>query len=125
VCPGHHESAGRTKQVSTRPGNNHLKGALGNAAMGAARTTDCYLQARYRRLAARTSALKALVAVEHSIIVSIWQILTYQQPYHDLGADYHQRRDPQQTMRRIVKQANDIGLTVRFDPIEARPVTSE
>jgi len=118
VCPGHHESAGRTKQVSTRPGNNHLKAALGNAAMGAARTTDCYLQARYRRLAARTSALKALVAVEHSIIVSIWQILTYQQPYRDLGAAYHQRRDPQQTMRRIVKQANDIGLTVRFDPIE-------
>ncbi len=119
VCPGHHESAGRTKQVSTRPGNNHLKAALGNAAMGAARTNDCYLQSRYRRLASRTSALKALVATEHAIIVSIWHILSHQQPYRDLGANYHQRRDPQQTMRRIVKQANDIGLTVRFDPIES------
>ena len=43
-------------------------------------------------------------------------MLTDQQPYRDLGAGYHQRRDPQQTMRRIVKQANDIGFTVRFDP---------
>jgi len=118
VCPGHHESAGRTKQVSTRPGNNHLKAALGNAAMGAARTADCYLQSRYRTLAGRTSGLKALVAVEHAIIVSIWHMLSHHQPYRDLGADYHQRRDPQQTMRRIVKQANAIGLTVRFDPIE-------
>ena len=114
-----HESAGRTKQVSTRPGNNHLKAALGNAAMGASRTADCYLQSRYRTLASRTSALKALVAVEHAIIISIWHMLSHQQPYQDLGAGYHQRRDPQQTMRRIVKQANAIGLTVRFDPIEA------
>jgi len=118
VCPGHHESAGRTKQVSTRPGNNHLKAALGNAAMGAARTTDCYLHARYRRLASRTSVLKALVAVEHAIIISIWHMLADHQPYRELGAAYHQRRDPQMTMRRIVKQANDIGLTVPFDPIE-------
>jgi transposase len=50
--------------------------------------------------------------------VSIWHMLTHQQPYRDLGADYHQRRDPQQTMRRIVQQANAIGLTVSFDPIE-------
>jgi transposase len=118
VCPGQHESAGRAKQVSTRPGNNHLKAALGNAAMGAARTADCYLQSRYRKLASRTTALKALVAVEHAIIVSIWHMLTHQRPYRDLGADYHQRRDPQQTMRHIVQQANAIGLTVRFDPIE-------
>lgn len=32
VCPGHHESAGRAKSTKVRPGNPHLKGALGLAA---------------------------------------------------------------------------------------------
>jgi transposase len=117
VCPGHHESAGRAKHVGTRPGNNHLKAALGNAAIGAARTKNSYLQSRYRRLAGRTSALKALVAIEHAIITAIWHMITTGADYHDLGADYYHRRDPAKTMRRITKQANEIGLTVRFDPI--------
>jgi transposase len=117
VCPGHHESAGRTRNVGTRPGNNHLKAALGNAAIGAARTKNSYLQARYRRLAGRTSALKALVAVEHAIITAIWNMLTTETDYRDLGTDYYQRDDPAKAIRRIIKQANEIGLTVRFDPI--------
>ncbi|MFE1854095.1 transposase [Streptomyces sp. NPDC059489] len=46
VCPGHHESAGRTKSTRVRPGNPYLKGALGLAAFDAARTKDTYLAAR-------------------------------------------------------------------------------
>lgn len=118
VCPGNHQSAGRVGSTSTRPGNAHLKAALGNAVMGAARTNGCYLQSRYRRRAARSTALKALVATEHAIITSIWHILTTGLPYHDLGGDYYLRRDPEATKRRIIRQANDLGLTVRFDPIE-------
>jgi transposase len=117
VCPGNHESAGRVGSTSTRPGNAHLKAALGNAVMGAARTNG-YLQSRYRRRATRSTALKALVATEHAIIISIWHMLTTGQPYQDLGADYYLRRDPEATKRRIIRQANDMGLTVRFDPIE-------
>lgn len=118
VCPGSHESAGRTKSTAPRPGNSYLKAALGNAAMGAARTNGSYFQARYRRLAARSTALKALVAVEHSILTAVWNMITKDQPYHELGGDYYTRRDPAAAMRRIVRQANALGMTVRFDPIE-------
>src|SRR5680860_239427 len=38
TCPGSNESAGRVKSTKTRPGNPYLKGALGAAAMSAART---------------------------------------------------------------------------------------
>jgi len=117
VCPGNHESVGRVGSTSTRPGNAHLKAALGNAVMGAARTNG-YLQSRHRRRATRSTALKALVATEHAIIISIWHMLTTGRPYQDLGADYYLRRDPEATKRRIIRQANDMGLTVRFDPIE-------
>jgi transposase len=35
VCPGSNESAGRVKSTRIMPGNKHLKGALGIAAMSA------------------------------------------------------------------------------------------
>ncbi len=38
TCPGSNESAGRVKSTKTRPGNPYLKGALGIAAMSAARS---------------------------------------------------------------------------------------
>jgi len=40
ICPGHHESAGRTKNTKVCPGNPYFKGALGLAAFGAVRTKD-------------------------------------------------------------------------------------
>lgn len=40
LCPGHHESAGRVRSTRVRPGNPYLKGALGMAAFGAARTKE-------------------------------------------------------------------------------------
>ena len=39
--------------------------------------------------------------------------------YTDLGGDYFARLDPEHAMRRIVRQANALGFTVRFDPIQA------
>jgi transposase len=53
TCPGSNESAGRIKSTKTRPGNPYLKGALGVAAMSAARSNDTYLSAKYRRIASR------------------------------------------------------------------------
>jgi transposase len=38
TCPGSNSSAGRIKSTKTRPGNPYLKGALGVAAMSAARS---------------------------------------------------------------------------------------
>ncbi|NEC88281.1 IS110 family transposase [Streptomyces sp. SID12501] len=119
VRPGHHQSAGRTKNSKVRPGNPYLKGALGLAAMGAARTKDSYLAARYKRLTARRGVMKALVAVEHSIITAIWHMLTDTRPYHELGGAYFTQRDPERTARRAITQLNQLGYSVTLNPIEA------
>jgi transposase len=37
--------------------------------------------------------------------------------HQDLGGDYFTKQDPERAMRRIIRQANALGLTVRFDPI--------
>jgi len=86
--------------------------------MAANRTKDTtFLGARYRRLSRRIGKLKALVAIEHSILTATWHVLSENTDYHDLGGDYHAKRDPQQALRRLTRDANRLGYTVRFDPI--------
>jgi hypothetical protein len=46
-------------------------------------------------------------------------MFTHNVDYHDLGGDYFTRLDPGRAMKRIVRQANALGFTVRFDPIQA------
>lgn len=120
VCPGHHESAGKHKSGRRRHGNQWLNGALGTTAMAASRTrVTTYLGARYHRLVPRLGKKKALVAVEHSLLAAVWHILTDNVAHHDLGGDYFTRLDPERAMRRLTRQANALGHTIRFDLIEA------
>ena len=120
VCPGHHESAGKRRSGKTRHGNRWLTGALGTAAMAAARTKDTtYFGARYQRLAPRLGKTKAIVAVEHSILIAVWHMLPDDVDYADFGSDHFARLDPERAMRRIVRQANALGFTVLFEPIRA------
>jgi transposase len=117
VCPGSHESGGIRKSGKTRQGNASLGGALGTAALSAARNKNGYLSARYQRIVAHRGKQRAIVAVEHSILTAVWHMLTNNIDYHDLGADHLTRRDPERVLRRITQQANTLGYTVRFDPI--------
>lgn len=119
LTPGHHQSADTVKSAKTRPGNRHLKAGLGIAALNTNRTRGNYLSALYKRLATRRGALKAIVAVEHSILTSVWHMLTNHQPYHDLGNDHFTRLNPEHAARRAVNQLNQLGYTVTLNPINA------
>ncbi|MDX3763028.1 IS110 family transposase [Streptomyces sp. AK02-04a] len=119
VCPSQNESAGVSKSGRTRPGNSNLKRLLGVAAMVAVRNKDSYLGVFFRRLAARRGGKRALVAVMHKLTIAIWHVLHDHAPYRDLGADHFTRRDPERAMRRMLKEANSLGLTIRFEPISA------
>jgi len=117
VCPGMNESAGVNKSGATRRGNANLKRVLGTAAMAAVKQKDSYYGVYYRRLAARRGAQRALVAVMHKLAIAVWHVLHDHVTYRDLGADHFTKRDPQRAMRRMTKEANALGLTIRFDPI--------
>jgi len=62
--------------------------------MAGARTNGTFFQARYKRLAVRRGEMKALVAVEHSMITAIWHMLSTNKPYHDLGHDHFDTINP-------------------------------
>lgn len=119
VSPGLNESAGVAKAGPTRGGNGNLKRVLGIAAMAAVKKKDSYYGVYYRRLAARRGRQRALVAVMRKLAVAIWHILHRKVQHHDLGADHFTKRDPQRAIKRMTREANALGMTVRFDPIPA------
>jgi transposase len=111
------ERVGRVgKSGRIRAGNRNLKRLLGVAALAAIRNKETYLEAFFRRIAARRGGKRALIAVMHKIAIAIWYLHS-RVPYRELGADYFTKRDPARAMRRMTKEANSLGLTVRFEPI--------
>jgi transposase len=132
VVPGCNESAGRVKSGATRPGNRHLKAALGVAALSAARTKDTYYSARYRRIAGRRrpvhsrrnksrgssiAGMIALVAVEHKMLTDAWNMLANGAFYRDPGPDYYTRHHPGKTKTRAIKQLETLGYKVTLEPL--------
>jgi transposase len=119
TCPGSNESAGRVKSTATRPGNPYLKAALGAAALSIANTHGTYLAAKYRRIAARRGPKKALVAVEHAILIAIWNMAHTGAEYDDLGADYYTRRDPERVRLHAMNQLQRLGYHVTLSTAAA------
>jgi transposase len=116
LCPGSNESAGRVKSTATRPGNPYLKGALGIAAMSAVRSTNTYYCAKYRRIASRRGPIRAVVAIEHAMIVVVWNMLPTGQSYTDPGGDFYTRLNPDRTKRRAIDQLRRLGFEVSLAP---------
>ncbi|TQJ88266.1 hypothetical protein FBY22_7137 [Streptomyces sp. SLBN-31] len=87
--------------------------------MAVTRNKDCYLCAYYRRIAARRGRQRALIAVMRKLVRAIWHILRNKPRYQDLGPDCFTRPEPERAMHRMTKEANRLGLTVRFERITA------
>ncbi|MDT2009049.1 IS110 family transposase [Rhodococcus opacus] len=117
TAPGSNESAGRVKSTKTRPGNRHLKGALGTAALSVSRSKGTYFSAKYKRIASHRGPMKALVAVEHAMLVAAWNMLTNGDLYRDPGADYFTTRKPARTKAHAVGQLEALGYRVTLEPL--------
>jgi transposase len=118
VCPGNNESAGKHSSGTTRPGDPWLKSVLGQAAISASRSKDTYLGARYRRVMARRGRKRALVALQHSILIAIWHMFTTDMAYRDLGANYFlERAGKARATKRLIGQLNHLGYQVTLNPL--------
>ena len=94
TVPGSNESAGRVKSTTTRPGNPYLQGALGDRRHVLRPAPGHLPGAKYRRIAARRGPQKANVAVQHAMLVAIWNMVTNGTFYDDPGDDYFTRLNP-------------------------------
>jgi transposase len=116
LCPGNEESAGKRRRSRTRKGNRWLRRALAEAAWAASHAKGTYLAAQYRRLAARRGKKRALLAVGHSILVIMYHMLKHQRNYHELGADFFDRLEPERLRRYLVNRLQRLGYDVVLKP---------
>jgi transposase len=117
-APGVKQSAGKTKGNSaTGHGNPYLARVLGEAAVAAGRT-NTFLGERYRRIARRRGAKRAIVAVGRSILVIVWHLLSDPEVrFHDLGPDFYDTRsNAERAKRNHVRQLEALGYKVTLQP---------
>ena len=112
LCPGNHESAGKRRPTSTGKGATWLRATLQEVAWAAVRTKKSYYRALYHRLKARGGPKKAIVAVQHALLVALWHMLTRHVPHQDLGADYFDRRHTERRRRHHVRRLEQLGYQV-------------
>jgi len=112
LCPGNNESAGKHQSGKTRKGNHWLRMALTEAALAALRTKDSALAARYRRVRRQRGHKKAVVAVAHAILRTVYHLLAEGTTYQDPGADYYDRRHAHRVTRRAIELLERQGYRV-------------
>jgi len=116
-APGNHESGGKRYSGRVRKGSRAVRDIISQAAWAAARTKNTFLKARYHRLSARRGKKRAIVAVGHSMLISIWYMLARHEPYSDLGDDYYDKRKKESKVAYLAKQLARLGYTVRIEPV--------
>lgn len=85
---------------------------LVQAAWAASRTKGTYLGAKYRKMASRMGKKKALIALAHAMLVSIYHMVKRKEPYKELGADYLENLYKGKIVKNLTKRLEGLGYAV-------------
>jgi len=121
LCPSARQPGPRTRTGKKGQGNSYRRGALGQAATGAARTS-AFPGERYHRIARRRGKAKAQAAVARSILTITWHLLNDPAARHtDLGPGYYQARtDKDKKARNHIRQIEALlGHPITLTPSAA------
>jgi transposase len=87
VCPGNHESAGKRKSGRVPKGNPYVRRLLCEFAHAASRTTSVF-KSKFQSLVVRRGYQRAIIAIGHKILRTIFFMLKRREPYRDSAIDY-------------------------------------
>jgi hypothetical protein len=59
---------------------------------------------------------KAVIAVAHAMLVSVYYLLARHVPYHDLGPDHYDRRHAERVRRQAIAALERQGYRVNLQP---------
>jgi transposase len=116
VAPSNRQSGGKQGSGRITGGNPVARQALIQVAHGASVTKDSYPRALYHRLAPRRGRKRALVAVARSVLVVIYHVLLWQEPYRELGGNYFDERQRESVTNRLVQRLTKLGYEVQLQP---------
>ena len=87
ICPGNHESAGKRKSGQIRKGNPYVRRLLCEFAHAASRTKSVF-KSKFQALVVRRGYKRAIVAIAHKIMRTIFFMLKRNEHYRDSSTDY-------------------------------------
>ncbi|MBG6214033.1 transposase [Cryobacterium sp. CAN_C3] len=119
VCPSRNESAGRTKSTQTRPGDHYLRAALVIATLPVSRSKTTYLAVKYRRIQSHTGAPSAVGALQHTLLVIVWNRLHDGVAYEEFGVDHYDKTIPERAKKRLQSRMVSLGFEPNFIPLSA------
>jgi transposase len=87
ICPGNNESAGKRKPGHVRKGNLYVRRLLCEFAHAASRTTSVF-KSKFQSLVVRRGYKRAIIAIGHKILRTIFFMLKRREHYRDCATDY-------------------------------------
>ncbi|MDR1041113.1 MAG: transposase [Deltaproteobacteria bacterium] len=87
VCPGNNESGGKSRSGRTAPGNKCLRRTLCECAHAAAKTADHFASV-FKGIKARRGYKRAVVAVAHRLLRTVYVLISRDDVYRDRAVDY-------------------------------------
>jgi transposase len=126
VCPGNNRSAGRNRSNRPTGGNPWLRGALTECAWAAAAKKNCFLKEKFWRLTTKSRGKKnsALVAVAHTILQLVYEVLRTGEPYHDRQAPALSEQQKERLIRHHVRRLGKLGVRVHSLRPEPNPASA-
>lgn len=89
ICPGNNESAGKRKTGRIRKGNPYVRRLLCEFAQ-AARRTQCLFKAKFESLQIRRGYKRAIIAIGHKMLRTIFFMVSRGECYRDDTVDYQE-----------------------------------
>lgn len=116
LCPGNKASGGKRLSGKTRKGNQAARQALIEAGQAACHTRQSFLGELGRRIASRRGKRVAVVAVAHRIVLLIYELLSKDEDYQELGEHYQQARQQadERAEQRLIHKLQRRGYEVKL-----------
>ncbi len=94
-----------------------MKAGITEAAWAATRTKNTFFSERYHRIAARRGKKRALIAVGHSQLISVYLILSTGARYPELGAQYVKTKIENKRKNYLKSELLKLGFAVSLTKI--------
>lgn len=109
LAPGNNESAKKRNHAKSRKGNVTLKTTLIQSAKTAKAKKGSFFKAQFDRLAVKRGKNRAVVAVAHSMLIAIYNMLAFDVPFRDLGEDYYNHFNTEKKINHYLKKLKNLG----------------
>jgi transposase len=112
ICPGNNESAGKKFSTKRRKGNPHLVSTLVQSAWASTRTKGSHFKARYHRIKVRRGPQRAVMAVGHTLLGTIFVVLKTGKPYQEPARPILSERQRARKAQRLSRELQNLGFEV-------------